>query len=170
MTKSTPWILSSAAGSKQARAISPSVAAQIIKKAERPLVVVGAAITELEGVLIKKISQIVSLGMPLVATAHSLKYFPDRKNVHEMGIAEITNLLTDKEWRGLDGKGSYDVVVFLGVEYWLLSLIANTLRNFTDITTLNISRYYQPNMTFSFPNITDEIWVEHLDELIGFLK
>lgn len=155
--------------SGRAISVTPDVAARIIKKSKRPLLVVGAAISKnIE--LVDKLARISNAGVPVAATSSSSKYFTDEKKCHAIGLADLVNLLTDHEWKGLDGKGNYDLVIFIGIEYWLLSQMMSTLKNFSDAATLNLSRYYQPNATFSFPNITDDIWAAYLDEVCERLE
>lgn len=161
----TAWQKTTPAGPLQGKAISPDVAARMINRTENPLIVVGAEMADYSRNVVDKILELADKGMPVIATAHAQKYFAGKKNVTLMGLVEITNLLRDPEWNGMNGK-QHDFVIFLGIRYGLLSQMLATLKNFTDITTMNISRYFQPNASFSFPNITEDIWLEYLDELI----
>ncbi|MEE8168143.1 MAG: CO dehydrogenase/acetyl-CoA synthase complex subunit epsilon [Candidatus Hydrothermarchaeales archaeon] len=169
-TRVTSWQVSNVPGPKLGRAVTPDVAARIIDKAENPLLVVGANITELDS-LLELVIRLSKTGITLTATSNSVKHFRERKvDVEALGLSELTNLLRDEEWKGFNGKGNYDLVIFLGIEYWLLSQMANTLKNFTDIETLTLTRYYQPNATFSFPNLSDDIWIEYLNKVCKKLE
>lgn len=162
--------MTSNTASRKAISVSSDVAARIIKKSKRPLLVVGASISK-NVELIDKLVRISNTGAPIAATSTSSKYFADKKKeVFSIGLVDIVNLLKDAEWKGLDGRGNYDLVIFIGIEYWLLSQMASTLKNFSEIATLNLSRYYQPNAAFSFPNITEDLCAEYLDEICEKLE
>ncbi|MFQ5815198.1 MAG: CO dehydrogenase/acetyl-CoA synthase complex subunit epsilon [Candidatus Hydrothermarchaeaceae archaeon] len=164
VTKSTSWQFSNAPGPKSGMAVKPDVAARIIDKAENPMLVVGAGITELDDALVDAALRLAKAGITLAPTSHSLKLFKEHGiEAAALSMTELTNMLRDEEWQGLRGDGRPDLVLFLGIEYWLLSQMANTLKNFTEIETINLTKYYQPNTTYSFPNLTDALWLEYLD-------
>jgi CO dehydrogenase/acetyl-CoA synthase complex epsilon subunit len=105
--------------------------------------------------------------MPIVATAHSGKFLAEQgfTNYVEMAVVEITNVATDEEWQGIEGYGRPDLVIVLGAHLDLMNATFQSLKNFSDIPTLSISRYFMANATYSFPNLDDEIWLQCLDEL-----
>jgi acetyl-CoA decarbonylase/synthase complex subunit epsilon len=164
----TPWQKTSFGGPMQGKEVSADVAARIINKSENPLMIVGPEIADL-GEAMEKVLKLSEKGIPIIATAHALKYLTGKHDVSWMGLVEITDLLRDPEWKGINGR-PHDLAIFIGIRYGLLSQMLSTLKNFTDITTVNLSRYFQPNASFSFPNITDDIWLEYLDELCEKLE
>ncbi len=163
------WRKSQHAGPEQARPVLPDVAARIVKNAKRPVLVIGARIQELNGALIERTIRLANTrSMPIVATAHSGKFLAERgfKNYVEMGVVEATNALTDEEWKGIDGNGKPDLVMVLGAHLDLMNATFQSLKNFSDIPSLSIDRYFMSNATYSLPNLTEEIWLAYLDELI----
>ncbi len=167
------WVKSQHAGPEQARPVSPDVAARIIKNAKKPVLIIGARIQGLNGALIERTIRLAkSRSIPIVATAHSGKFLAERgfKNYVEMGVVEITNIATDNEWKGMDGKGRPDLVIVIGAHLDLMNATFQSLKNFTDISCLSIDRYFMANATCSFPNLTEEIWLAYLDELVEKLQ
>lgn len=166
----TSWRPGQDHGSKRAWPVNPDVASRIIKKAERPVLVVGAALQEVDG-LIDRAVRISKTGIPIIATGHSIKFFAERGiEATYIGVVEITNMLADPEWKGFDGKGKPDLVIILGVNLDLTNQTFSTLKSFTDIPGLSISRYFMANATYSFPNLDNETWLEYLDELCEKLE
>ncbi len=168
MTYASSWSKSHHAGPKQALPVVPDVAARIVKKAEKPVLVIGARIKELDGAVLDRVLKLATgRRIPIVATAHSGKFLAEKgfKNYVEMGVVEATNALADAEWKGIDGKGKPDLVIVLGAHLDLMNATFQTLKNFTDIDSLSIDRYFMVNATYSFPNVTEDIWLSHLDEL-----
>jgi|Deesub1362A_J573_1020465.scaffolds.fasta_scaffold00005_340 acetyl-CoA decarbonylase/synthase complex subunit epsilon len=166
----TSWRMGHDQGPRRAWPINPDAASRLIKKAERPVLVVGSAIEEVDG-LIDIAVRVSKTGIPIAATGHSIKFFADKDvDVAEVNVVEITNMLTDPEWEGLDGQGKPDLVIILGVNLDLTNQTFSTLKNFTDIPGLNISRYYNTNATYSFPNLDNELWLEYLNQLCEKLE
>lgn len=168
MIYTKPWVRTQQAGPKQAKAVLPDAAARIIKNAKKPVIIIGARIQDLNGALLERVIRLANArNIPIVATAHSGKFLAERgfKNYVEMGVVEITNIATDEEWKGVDGTGKPDLVIVLGAHLDLMNATFQTLKNFTDIASLSISRYFMVNATYSFPNIDDEVWLRYLDEL-----
>jgi CO dehydrogenase/acetyl-CoA synthase complex epsilon subunit len=146
----------------------PDEAARIIGKAEKPAIVIGARIMDLEGAPLERAIRLAKArDMPIVATAHSGKFLAERgfTNYVEMAVVEITNVATDEEWQGIKGYGRPDLVIVLGAHLDLMNATFQSLKNFSDIPTMSISRYFMANADYSFPNLDDETWMECLDEL-----
>ncbi len=169
MTYATSWSKSHQAGPKQARAVDPDVASRIIKKAERPVLVIGARVQELNGAILERVIKLSNeVKFPILATAHSGKFLLEQgfKNYVELGVVEATNLLADDEWGGIEGYGRPDLVIVAGAHLDLMNATFQTLKNFSKIPSLCIDRYFMVNATYSFPNLTAEIWLDYLDELL----
>lgn len=161
-----PWQTSNIPGPRMGISVNADVAHRIIARSKRPLIVVGAELLDEGDEALEKVLRLARLGIPVAATAHSAKRFGEKgQKVVQMGITDLTDRLKDETWEGCDGKGNYDLVIFLGIEYWLLSQMAATLKHFSKIETVNISRYYQPNTTYSFPNLREDLWLGYMEEL-----
>ena len=55
--------------------------------------------------------------------------------------------------------------MYVGIEYSLTNMMLNSLKNFSEIKTASLSRYYQPNASVSLANLSDEIWAESLEKI-----
>ncbi len=167
----TSWVGTQRGGPSEARAVTPEVAAKIIKNAEKPAIVIGARIKDVEGVLERVIRIANTKNMPIVATAHSSRFLEECgfKNYVKMGVVEITNAATDPEWKGING-AMPDLVIVLGVHLALMNATFQSLKNFSEIKTLALSRYFMANASFSFPNLTDELWLEYLERVCRGLE
>ncbi len=164
--------LADVAGPKQARVTKPEIIAALAKKAKRPLLVVGAEILE-DGV-IDKVIEIGNKGIPVAATAHTIKTFIEKGFTpvsSDLGVHEVTNLLRDPDWKGFDGKGNYDMVIYLGISYYLASRMLSTLKHFAPhLRAYSIDRYYHVNAEMSLDNIFEkQKFIEALDVFISKL-
>lgn len=165
-TGATSWVKTQESGPKKAILVLPDAASRIIKKAERPALVIGSAINSTDGVL-DRVIKLKKRGIGIIATGHSIRFLIEKgATANQVGVVEAANMLTDTEWKGFDGKGAPDLVIVMGVHLDLMNQTFSTLKNFTDIESMCIDRYFMVNATYSFPNITEEIWVSYLDQLL----
>ena len=82
------------------------------------------------------------------------------------GLVEIVNLLKDPDWEGLKGDGQHDLVLFVGVLYYMGSQGLSTLKHFAPhIKTLTICRFFHSNADASFPNMNEGEWLKYLEKL-----
>ena len=119
-----PWQCAEIAATKKANPIQkPEIAVAMIKKASRPILIVGSNATErwMEGKqLIEYLIDFAKASkVPVVATAHMVGEFLKRgyQPAGFMSAMDIGNRLVDPEWQGLDGKGHPDLVLFIGLPY-----------------------------------------------------
>ncbi len=176
MSTVIPWEKGNIFGPKTAMTSKGEVLGRLIKSAKKPLMIVGAKILEDQIGGKSLLNYIVELSkaasIPVVATAHTLKYLVENslKTSVAMGIVEVTDRLRDPNW-SLDGKGSYDLVVFAGITYQLQSQMLSTLKHFAvHIKTISLDRYYSPNADYSFPNLDEKSWTDDLGRLMKTVK
>lgn len=137
------------------------------------MIVSAHAIRELDGKkLIDYAVEIGKAGIPIVATATMIKELRGAgfNDAIDLQLVDITNRLKDPAWMGLDGKGPYDCVAYLGGIYYVQSQVLSTLKHFSDILTISLDREYQPNAGFSFNNIKKGEWKKELDDLVSELN
>ena len=171
------WQKAEIAGPKKALLITkPVVVATMIKKAKRPILVVGHSVVDKvtnEKAVIDLVIQLAQKGkIPVVATAHIVGEFlkRDYKPASWMPSVDIANRLVDGEWLGLDGKGQYDLALFIGLPYYMTWILLNSLKHFAPSTkTVSLDKTYQPNASWSFSNLAVEDWVQNLEEIIAKL-
>ena len=165
-----PWQCAEIAATKKANPIvKPEVAAAMIKKASRPLLIVGSYATErwMEGKqLIEYLIDFANASkVSVVATAHMVGEFLKRgyQPAGFMSAMDIGNRVVDPEWKGLDGKGPYDLVMFVGLPFYMEELILSGLMHFApDQKTMTLDNLYHPHASWSFPNATLEEWAANL--------
>lgn len=155
----------------------PEPLAKIIKRAERPLLVLGP----LCGAIALGGKQLIEYGIEIAkatgaaicATANTRKRLLAAGVVPEAShdAVEIVNHLKDPNWKGLKKEGNHDVVMFLGLRADLGNQGLSTLKHFAPhLKTVTLCKFVFPNATFSLPNLADDKWKEYLDNLIQGLK
>jgi anaerobic carbon-monoxide dehydrogenase, CODH/ACS complex subunit epsilon len=165
-----PWQCAEIATTKKANPIQkPEIAVAMIKKAQRPLLIAGSNITErwMEGK--QAIEYIIDLAnaskVPVVATAHMVGEFIKRGYTPAafMNAMEIGQRVGDPAWQGLDGKGHPDLVIMVGMPYYMQALILSGLKHFApDLKTMTIDNLFHVHASWSFPNTTLEEWASNL--------
>jgi len=175
MTAAEPWQTAEVAGPRKAMVVvKPEVVVAMIRQAKRPILVVGHKATEIKlkdkKLLIDYIIELAEkANVPVVATAHIVGEFVKRghRPAGWMPAVDIGNRLADPEWCGLDGKGSYDLALFVGLPYYMEWTILSGLKNFApNLKTLALDNTYQPNASWSFSNTDVKSWLENLTVII----
>jgi len=173
MAIAEPWQKAEIAGPTKAMVITkPEVVVAMIKKAKRPILIVGHEATEKEETkLIDYAINLAKVGkIPLVATAHVVGIFIKKgfQPAASMPSVDIANRLVDHDWKGLDGEGQYDLAMFMGITYYMEWVIFSALKHYggPNLKTISLDRYYHPHASWSFPNITVENWIQNLEIII----
>ncbi len=165
-----PWQCAEIAATKKANPImKPEVAVAMIKKAARPILIVGsnAAERSMEGrPLIEFLIDFARASkVAVVATAHMVGEFLKRgyEPAEFMSAMDIGNRLVDPDWQGIDGKGHPDLALFVGLPYYMEALILSGLKHFApDLKTMTLDNMYHAHASWSFPNGTLEEWANNL--------
>ncbi len=165
-----PWQCAEIASTKKANPImKPEVAVAMIKKAQRPILIVGSNATErhMEGrPLIDFLIDFANASkVPVVATAHMVGKFIERgyQPAAFMNAMDIGNRLVDPEWKGLDGKGHPDLVLLVALPYYVESLMLSGMKHFApDLKTMTLDNLFHVHASWSFPNATLEEWANNL--------
>ncbi len=168
-----PWQCAEIAATKKANVIQkPEVAIAMMKKAQRPLLIVGSNVTErwMEGK--QAIEYIIEFAnaskIPMVATAHMVGEFVKRGYTPAayFNAMEISQRVCDPTWMGLDGKGHPDLVIYVGMPYFMEALILSGLKHFApDLKTMTLDNMYHVHASWSFPNASLEDWAANLKVL-----
>jgi len=173
-TQADSWQRAEIAGPKKALLIlKPEAVATMIKKAKRPLLVVGHHAAEEYSAEVKMLDYAIRLSqttrVPMVATAHLTRELVKRgiQLASSMSAMEIGSRLTDPAWKGLDGKGAYDLVLFMGLPYYMEFVILSGLKHFSqELKTISLDRYYHPHASWSFPNLSIKAWSESYEAML----
>jgi acetyl-CoA decarbonylase/synthase complex subunit epsilon len=174
---SLPYNVPNVRGPLTATVMTPKTVVNLIKHAKRPILIVGSLALKADVGNKKAIDFAIEFanktGVPVVAAAHTMKGFIERdfNPADMMGVADITNRIIDPEWKGLDGNGGYDVVLYLGVPYQFATQILSSIKHgATSIKSISLDRSFDPNATFSFGNLTADEWSTALEELLRLFK
>ncbi len=175
--KAEPWQIAEIAGPKKALLImKPEVIVAMVKRAKRPILVVGHHAAEDYSddakMIVYSIRMSKIAGIPVVATAHMVADFLKRnfQPAAWMSAMDIGNRLQDPEWKGLDGKGPYDLALFMGLPYYMEFVILSGLKHFsTNLKTISLDRFYNPHATWSFPNLTVDDWKNSFETILNKL-
>lgn len=178
MAVAEPWQKAEIPGPKKALVITkPAVVTAMIKRAERPILIVSHKALETELDKEKYVDSLIRLAragkIATVAAAHIVGEFKRRgfEPTAWMSIMDIGNRLVDPEWTGLDGEGQYDLALFTGFQYYMEWLVLSGLKSFApNLKTISLDRFYQPNASWSFPNLSEQEWSEHINTVINDLR
>jgi acetyl-CoA decarbonylase/synthase complex subunit epsilon len=157
--------------SREATAVKPAVVANLIKKAENPVLITGGVLLK-EPKLVEIAVKFYEKGIPVIATAGSSKPLIE-KGVKPLfktyTLHQITQFLLDEDFK-INGK-KVDLVVYLGFLPYYLSRMLSALKHFSDIKTIAIDEFYHPHASFSFTNLTKdrELHYAMLEEVLSKL-
>jgi acetyl-CoA decarbonylase/synthase complex subunit epsilon len=171
------WQTAEIPGPKKASLImKPDIADAMIRRAKRPIMIVGHGIIEYDLEGLKLIDCLIELAtkarIPVVVTASTNREFLSRGFAPAalMPAVDIGNRLTDPAWKGFDGKDSYDLAIFVGLPYYMEWTILSGLKHFAPLLkTMTLDCVYQPNASWSFPNSTIKDWVVNLKGIVDGL-
>ena len=156
-------------GPKMARAVMPAVSGKMIARAQRPLLIVGSQICDKN--VLERVISIGKTGIQIAAVGNAYRFLIDKElDIHYVNLHALSSYLCDPRWRGLDGKGGYDLVAILGITYYYASQAISAPKNFSTLKIISIDKYYHPNADLSFGNLTDDIFLAALDEIIALLQ
>jgi anaerobic carbon-monoxide dehydrogenase, CODH/ACS complex subunit epsilon len=171
------WQTGEIPGPKKASLIvKPDIADAMIRRAKRPILIVGHGILEYEVEGRRLIDCLIELAkkgkIPVVSTASTNKEFLSRGFTPAaiLPAVDIANRLTDTTWKGIDGKDSYDLAIFVGLPYSMEWTILSGLKHFAPgVKTMTLDCVYQPNASWSFPNSTIKEWAASLKAIVANL-
>jgi acetyl-CoA decarbonylase/synthase complex subunit epsilon len=155
----------------------PDVMVNIIKAPKKKVFIIGSESLswELDGK--KVVDYFVEIAKKLschvISTGHTYKYLKDKipnDKLWDMSLINITARLVDKEWKGLDGNGQYEMAIFGGHLVYYVSQTLSRIKNFSNwVRTIELDRYSHPNARFSLPNLSESDWKQFLEKLIELL-
>ena len=172
--KAESWQRAEIAGPKKALLIlKPLVVTALVRRSKRPILIVGHHVLEDYSEETRAVDYAIHISrtakIPFVATAHTTKELLRREfePAAFMLAVDIANRLGDSAWKGVDGKGSYDLALFMGLPYYMGFVILAGLKHFSpNLKTISLDRFYTPNATRSFPNLKVQDWKENMEVII----
>ncbi len=182
MSKVNAYEAAEIRGPKVAFNLTPENSGRMIKRAKHLLIVVGGDALNMsaaDGVDIPNVAVRLAKSLngttttTIVASPGVFKAFQGVSDVKliNMGLEDTVNRLKDESWKGFDGMGAYDMVVFIGGLYYFQSMMLSTLKHFAPRQkTISLDRFYHPNATFSLENLTPDKWKAGLDAMLQLLE
>ncbi len=175
MTRIEPMQPAMQGGTKTAAPIEkPAVLAALVRRAKRPLLVVGhrALVAGGDGepaidVLAKAA---LKAGWPVVATGDAGPALAARgiEPARCISAMNLGHRLADPSWTGVDGRGPHDVIFVAGLSYALEWTLLSGLRHGSaDLVTVSLSPGYEPHASFSLPNLAWPAWRALIVEAFG---
>ena len=172
------WIRAEMGGTRQALVITkPDVLIALIKRAKRPLVIIGhETLTDSfrTEVIIRLVSVLhETLNIPVICTSHIAGQLMSRglRVTGVYGSMEILDRLRDPTWEGLDGNGQYDLVCIAGFSYSLGSLLFSGLKqNAPQTKIISLDPKYHPHAHWSYGNMKNDAWKEETERLIDRIQ
>ena len=158
----TPWQRAEVPGPKRGLPLHRSeTLISLLNNSKNPLLIIGHKAAEIDLGNRKFIDYLIDLArgrtIPVVATAHAIKELTNRgfQNASSMPFMDIANRLRDTEWKGLDGTGTYDLVLFAGFPYYMAWLVFSGLKHMSSqLKTISLDGQYQPNASWSIQNVS----------------
>ncbi len=173
MSRVEPWQPAMQGGTSTATPIEkPAVLAALVRRAKRPLLVVGHRVLvvggdgELAVDLLARAA--LKVGWPVVATGDTGPALASRGIEPTLCISAMNlgQRLADPDWTGVDGEGPHDVVFLAGLSYALEWTLLSGLRR-ADLVTVSLSPGYEPHASFSLPNLAWPAWRALIAEAFG---
>jgi acetyl-CoA decarbonylase/synthase complex subunit epsilon len=166
--QAVPYNTGNVPGPETARAVMPAVSGKMLAKAKRPLLIVGSEVHDKD--VLERVVAMGRAGIQIAAVGDAYTSLGDKGiDVHYANLHALASYLCDPQWQGLDGKGGYDLVAFLGITYYYASQAMSALKNFSKVKVISIDRYYHPNANMSFGNLKKDVFIAALDEVINQL-
>ena len=157
----------------------PKVMANLLKTDKRKVFIIGSEALDKKFLIDGKpvadyfVEIAKKLQCHVVATGHIYKYLDgkiDADKLWDMSLINITGRLVDENWKGLDGKGQYNMAIFGGHIVFYVSQTLSRIKNFSNwVKTIELDKYSHPNARFSLPNFSNDDWKEFLEGLINLL-
>lgn len=176
MATAEPWQRAEIPGPTKGFTIpKPDVVVALIRRAKRPILIVGHRASEEaldQAKLIDYAAEVAKAGgVPVASSGRSFAELRRRGiRASLMSAVEAANRLVDPSWEGLDGSGPHDLALFMGLPYYVEWVILSGIKHFSNVKTISLGRFYQPHASWSFPNLNLEEWGKSLKAIIEGLK
>jgi CO dehydrogenase/acetyl-CoA synthase complex epsilon subunit len=167
-----PWQTAETCGTRAAGIIrNPQVLAVLLKKARHPLMLVGNQGSrdpeEADEALTAVLFLAQKADIPIVTSGKAVRSCRERGLLPAATIpaTDCANRLADPSWAGVDDKGPYDLVFIIGLPYGMEWTLFSGLKNGAPaLITVALDRYYHPQASWSFENISHQEWLEMMNE------
>lgn len=175
MTRIRPAQPAMMGGTKTATPIErPSVLSALVRRAKRPLLVVGHRALRARGNGEREIDLLaraaLAAGIPVAATgdAGPALQAAGLEPAICTSAMNLGGLLADPGWPGVDDQGPHDVIFVAGLVYALEWTLLSGLRHApSHPVTVSLSPTFEPHASFSVPNLAWPAWRALIAEGFG---
>lgn len=152
------WNLGNVPGSKRARQLNEKIAAALLKK--KVVMLIGAHTDEeLAKKLVKTATKRKNVKLIGVGAGYKLlKGLTKKEPEYETNLYTYLSRLTDDD--------EVEVLFILGFPYYMTSAAYSHLKHFSKKVSVNLSRFGQPNATYSLANMSEKSWKEMIDTIL----
>jgi acetyl-CoA decarbonylase/synthase complex subunit epsilon len=148
-----PWILPAIPGTQQAKLVQKKNWEELLGT-KKKILIIGAHIDYNMIKFIKELST--NYGIKIIGIGKGYKV------LKENGVpADFCSDIAEAKTK----HGNVDTIFLAGFSYYFASNIFSHFKHFSKITTVSIERFYQPNATYSFPNLTPKRWEQFIQDL-----
>ena len=165
MSRTAPWHLGNVPGWVVAQNLTGESLERILQKAKNSLLIVSQIEDFEKDLALKYIRKLASKGATIVFTPWAVKAF-DIAYDEMIGLVEVTDRIV-KGYQIGKKSNDFDYVFFFGGNYYHQSQMLSSLKNFaTQLTTVSLTRYKQPNASHSFPNLKEARWTTIMESAL----
>ena len=152
------WNLGNVPGSKRARQLNEKIAAALLKK--KVVMLIGAHTDEeLAKKLVKTAAKCKNVRLIGVGAGYKLlKGLGKKEPEYEANLYTYLSRLKDGD--------EVEVLFILGFPYYMTSAAYSHLKHFSKKVSVNLSRFGQPNATYSLANMSEKSWKETIDTIL----
>ena len=138
----------------------------VLKGAKNPLILTGAKSSDF--LIDQSINLSNALNAYVAATGNTIAEFRAREfdRCSKEWLVEIVDSMVRPDWKGLDGKGKPDLIIFIGYLSSLLNQFLAALRSFATCETLTLDNRYASNATYSLAPSSEKDWEVGLRGLV----
>lgn len=174
MSYVTPWYLGNDPGHTRAEVADADKMGKVISRARRILLVTGPRVPNGQDVSNPHLSLIRAIpSTSLVVSPVTRPAMSDTEGIEPdafMNVLEVMDRVRDPDWPGFDGKGRYDLIILMGMDYYYASQMLSLMKHFGHgVETMSLEQKYQPNAGYSFSNLTSALWEEEMVKLTQLL-
>jgi CO dehydrogenase/acetyl-CoA synthase complex epsilon subunit len=171
MAETTAWYFGNEPGHLKALVGDALQMSKIIGRSSRIMLVTGPKLAEEGGA--PAIQVVRSVPHTTLVMSPKTRPFAAGEDVHPdvyMNVLEVMDRVRDPYWKGFDGGGRYDLIIFVGMDYYFASQMFSLIKHFGHGTkSMSLEPRYQPNASYSFGNLNQELWEEEIGKLPGLL-
>jgi len=171
MAETTAWYFGNEPGHLKALVGDAVQMDRVIGRSSRIMLVAGPKVAD-EG-WAPAISVVRSVPHTTLVMSPKTRSVAAGEDIHPdayMNVLEVMDRVRDPYWKGFDGGGRYDLIIFVGMDYYFASQMFSLIKHFGyGAKSMSLEPRYQPNASYSFGNLNQKLWEEEIEKLSKLL-